>query len=189
METLDRMAPTNQYDVRVRRPGGPIEVKVILDRPRQGIEADLEFAAQWAGADAHEVNENWHILSVTDMALLVTYLPSTLAGRPDGPYFYNRDHYVVPDRSDNPRFYEATLRHQQQPGLRRGYSFVVSDPRLHESSIGEELRQHGLLRDGHWAVEPGSLREIELEQHYYLTWQRQQVPTYDGAPPALAAPE
>lgn len=188
METLDWTAQTNQYDLRVRRPGGPIEVKIILDRPRQGVDADLEFAANWAAADVHEVNENWHILSVTDMALLVTYLPSTLAGSPTGPFFYNRDHYVVPDRQDNPRFYEAILLHRKQPTLQRGYSFVVSNPLLHPSSIGEELRQHGYLR-GEWKLQPGSIREIELEQHHYLTWQRQQIPNYYGWPEALAEPE
>ena len=180
METLDWTAQTNQYDLRVRRPGGPIEVKIILDRPRQGVDADLEYASQWSGADANEVSENWHILSVTDMALLVTYLPSTLADYPTGPFFYNRDHYVVPDRPDNPRFYEATLRHKKQPALQRGYSFVVSNPELHSSSTAEELRQHGLLR-GEWELQPGSIHEIGLEQHHYLTWQRRQMPNYyDG---------
>ncbi len=187
METLDWTAQTNQYDLRVRRPGGPIDVKIILDRPRQGVDADSEFAANWANADANEVNENWHILSVTDMALLVTYLPATLAWYPAGPFFYNRDHYVVPDRQDNPRFYEATLLHKQQPGLKRGYSFVVSNPLLHPSSIGEELRQHGLLR-GDWKLAPGSIQEIGLEQHHYLTWQRQQLPNYYRWQEALAEP-
>ena len=188
METLDWTAQTNQYDLRVRRPGGPIEVKIILDRPRQGVDADLEFAANWAPADANEVSENWHILSVTDMALLVTYLPSTLADYPTGPFFYNRDQYVVPDRQDNPRFYEATLLHKKQPTLQRGYSFVVSNPLLHPSSIGEELRQHGLLR-GDWKLQPGSIREIELEQHHYLTWQRRQIPNYYCWQETLAEPE
>jgi hypothetical protein len=50
------------------------------------------------------------------------------------------------------------------------------------------LRQHGLLR-GDWKLQPGSIREIELEQHHYLTWQRRQIPNYYCWHETLAEPE
>ena len=172
----DWTQPANQYDLRIRRPGGQIEIKMLLDRPRQGIYADLEFAANWAKEDPILVNENWHVLSVTDVALQVTYLPSTLSGLGGGPYFYHRDNYVVPDRNDNPRFYDCLLEHTRRPAEQRGYSFII-DHRIHPLDIPRELRTHGLLQSD-WKLVKGSIREIELEQHHYLTWQRRQDPNY-----------
>jgi len=156
--------------------GGPVEVKVILDRPRQGVDVDIEFYANWAAGESLDDNLLWRVQSVTDVELQVTYLPSK-DHLGDRTYFY-REHYIVPDRADNPRFYDAQMQNIRQPGQVRGYSFVVHDQRVSQRDLPAHLKNHGSLSSSNWKLVPGSIREIALEQHHYLTWQRRQIHNY-----------
>lgn len=162
------------YDIRIRRrTGGPVETKYIVGQPRLGPDAAIEFSALWADEADGDPVDTWQVLSVTDTVLQVTYLPTRL----DTTTAFFWGQYVVPDRRDNPRFYDCQLQYRERPEQRRGYSFVIDPHKVSERDIPKELRTHALLEGG-WKLLPGSVREIGLEQHHYLTWQRQQQPNY-----------
>jgi hypothetical protein len=162
------------YEIRVRRrTGGPVQTKLILGRPRLGPDAAIEFTALWADEAEGDPVDTWQVLSVTDTALQVTYLPTRLGTTT--AFFWGQ--HVVPDRLDNPRFYDCQLQHREQPMQLRGYSFVIDPNKVSVRDIPKELRSHAHLQ-GAWKLLPDSIREIGLEQHHYLTWQRQQQPNY-----------
>ncbi|TVT36979.1 hypothetical protein FNT36_24230 [Hymenobacter setariae] len=170
----DWATETNQYDLRLRWPDGRRETRMLTGRPRLGPDAELEFRANWAGlAEDAPATAYPAVLSITDVALQVTYLPTV-----QGPllaYFHNS--YTIPDRRDNCRYFDCQLVSTIRPGEVRGYSFEVS-AQVADLDIPQELRREHRLLKGPWRLVPRSLREIFREQHHYLTWQRRQQPDY-----------